>query len=721
MADALEGILITEIGGRTATGVCGSLLAQFGATVVYIDGHDSPIGRKGHHREQFAAGKSSFAPDLADDEDRTLLRRLLAASDVVLVSSDVDDPALCRDGDGGAGRILCDITAFGRSGALAGQAYSEALVQALSGIADTTGMPEGLPVPIGVPIVDFLAGTYAAGAVIAALRARRLHGIGQAIDVALFDCAFVTLHSFLSSVLANKSSNTSRLGNNHPTVAPWNLYKSSDGWILICAGNQAQWERLCDLIDRPDFKADYASQALRVRNRAIIDAGIEAWTSQLSTEEGVRRISEAMVACGPIAPIDVYPREANLVHRRMVRELFDPVKQAIAYVPGSPLRMSRSPGRSPEHIPAVDQHRVDIERLIARPPQEARESAPVDRPLAGVRVIEIGQYTTAPLCARHLAHLGADVIKVEQPGGDESRTWMPHIAGRSVSFRINNSDKRSLTLDLKSDDGRQALERLIASADILLENMKPGALARLGFPADRIAKLNPRLVYGAITGFGSDSLYANRPAFDMVIQAMSGFMTAVASGDKPLKSGISTADTMGAVISIASLLAALEYRDRTGEGQYIDLSMQDVSTWLTQTAWNEPASQRPLVLECGDGCIVVEAERAQAFSALGLADSRSGPLPMTRDEACRKLRPAHSCAPVLSVTESAHLAHTRDRALWFTIHQDGVDWPMLTSPMRLEKTPPRVTHLAPSVNQHGADILRELGARSPTTTTGTPT
>ncbi|MFO1085284.1 MAG: CoA transferase [Reyranellaceae bacterium] len=719
MANALEGILVTEIGGRIAAGVCGSLLAQFGATVVYVDGPASPIGRKGDHREQFAAGKLSFAPDLAQPGDRTLLQRLASASDVVLVSRDVDDPASTTLIEGTSNSIVCDVTAFGRSGPLAGEAFSETLVQAISGIADTTGMPDGLPVPIGVPVVDFLAGTYAASAVLSALRVKRLHGIGQAIDIALFDCAFVTLHSFLSSVLANKTSNTSRLGNNHPTVAPWNLYKSSDGWILICAGNQAQWERLCDLIERPDLKADYASQAARVHNRGLIDAAIEAWTSQRSTDEGVRRISQAMVACGPIAPIDLYPREDNLAHRGMVRELFDPVKQAIAFVPGSPVRMSRSPGRSPERIPAVDADRAEIERLVSRPSRTTRESTAADRPLSGVRVIEIGQYTTAPLCARHLAHLGAEVIKVEQPGGDESRTWMPHIAGKSVSFRINNSDKRSLTLDLKSEHGKQALGHLIESADILLENMKPGALAKLGFPPDRIARLNPRLVYGAITGFGTDSLYANRPAFDMVIQAMSGFMTAVAPGDKPLKSGISTADTMGAVISIAVLLAALEYRDRTGKGQYVDLSMQDVSTWLTQTAWNTPDTRRPAVVPCSDGCIVVEGERAAALATLGLAASWAGPLPLTRDQACHKLRPTLSCAPVLTVSESAHHAHTRDRALWFTMRQDGVDWPMLTSPMRLEKTPPRVTHLAPNVNQDGPDILNELAAHQPIKATGT--
>lgn len=708
MPHALDGYLITEIGGRVAAGVCGSLLAQLGATVVYIDGQASEVGKKDGHRDQFAAGKLSFAPDLKREDDRNLLRQLLSASHAIITSSDVDARAITEVVGNRANRVLCDITAFGRVGPLAGQPYSETLVQALSGIADTTGMPNGLPVPIAVPVVDYLAGSYAAAATIAALRVERLHGVGQDIEVALFDCAFVTLHSFLSSVLTNRSANISRLGNNHPSVAPWNLYKSSDGWILICAGNQGQWERLCDIINRPDFKTEYPNQGARVANRKTIDTGIEAWTAQFSTNEGVRRISEAMVACGPIAPIDGHPREANLDYRKMIQTLFDPIRKATTFVPGSSLRMSRTPGRSPDRIPDFDADRGRIESLVSRPRIASEIRSKPDRPLTGVRVIEIGQYTTAPLCARHLAHLGAEVIKIEQLGGDESRTWMPQIAGKSVSFQINNSDKRSLTLDLKSKDGQDILGRLIESADILLENMKPGGLAKLGFPFAKIVKLNPRIIYSSITGFGSDSLYSNRPAFDMIIQAMSGFMTAVDPASGPLKSGISTADVMGAVISITTLTAALEYRDRTGEGQYIDLSMQDVSTWLTQTAWNNKPARLPLVLECSDGCIVAEGDRSAVHSALGVADDTPGKLPMTRAEACKKLTPAVACAPILSVAESAYLEHTLTRELWFTIEQDGVAWPMLNSPMRLQKTPPRVTRMAPHVNQDGPGIAKAL-------------
>lgn len=715
MDAALAGIVVTEIGGRTAAGFCGSLLAQLGATVVLVEGTPSAIGGKLGLREQFAAGKLSFVPDATKRHDLDLLGALVACSDAVLVSSDVDDHRLLDLLPAASSGVVCDITAFGASGAHVGRAYSEPLVQAMSGIADTTGHRDGPPVPIGVPIVDTLAGTYAASAVLAALRVRRRDGVGQRIDIAMFDCAFVTLHTFLSSVLSHGRGNTSRLGNNHPTVAPWGLYRSKDGWILICAGNQGQWERLCKVIGRPDFLTAYPTQALRLAHTREIDAGIEAWTLGFDTDDGVRRVNAEMVACGPIAPIDGYPREANLEYRGMVRRLRDEATGRLVHVPGSPFRMSATPGRAPERIPAPDADRAELARLVRRSPAPVAASTAPDRPLAGVRVIEIGQYTTAPLCARHLAHLGAEVVKVEQPGGDESRTWMPQLQGLSVSFRINNSDKRSLVLDLKTTDGRRALGELIRRSDVLIENMKPGALARLGFTPEHIAELNPRLVYCGITGFGADSLYANRPAFDMIIQAMSGFMTSVAPGAVPLKSGISTADVLGAVFSIATVLAALEYRDRSGRGQYVDLSMQDISAWLTLPAWNRDApAPQPAVLWCADGYVVADGERSVALAALPAAVRASigpdGRIALDRDALCAALGDGGvAAAPVLTVPESAHLQHTRDRGLWFTMPEHGVDWPMLRSPMRLERTPPRVTHLAPPPDRDRERILRELG------------
>jgi crotonobetainyl-CoA:carnitine CoA-transferase CaiB-like acyl-CoA transferase len=220
-------------------------------------------------------------------------------------------------------------------------------------------------------------------------------------------------------------------------------------------------------------------------------------------------------------------------------------------------------------------------------------------------VIEIGQFTTAPLAARHLACFGADVIKVEPQGGDSARAWAPHRDGTSLFFVLSNGTKRSAALDLGSDAGRAAFATLVAGADVLVENMKPGSLARLGFSAERLRSLNPRLVYCAISGFGAHSVYAGRPAFDTVVQAMSGMMDATQVDGVPMKSGISAADIGGGQTGLLAIVAALVQRDRTGRGATIDIAMQDVGAWLTQLRWNAaapPASWSGPVATVAEAC-----------------------------------------------------------------------------------------------------------------------
>jgi crotonobetainyl-CoA:carnitine CoA-transferase CaiB-like acyl-CoA transferase len=280
---------------------------------------------------------------------------------------------------------------------------------------------------------------------------------------------------------------------------------------------------------------------------------------------------------------------------------------------------------------------------------------------------------------------------------------------------LTNADKRSLELDLKTKPGAAALKELIRSADVLVENLKAGTLSKFGFSPAEALKLNPRLVYCSVTGFGAHSLYAQRPAFDMVIQAMSGFMAALRPGGIPLKSGVSTADTMGAEMAILGVLAALEYRDRTGVGQHIDLSMQDITGWMTQTAWNRGAgeSARPEVFACADGYVVAETqgrEPARVFGVASETERQKRAAVMTREEVARVLGKAGiPAAPVLALREAASHPQTQARRNWFKAAKDGVDWPMLASPLRLLVTPPEITRLAPDLNEDGPAILAELG------------
>ncbi len=691
---ALEGVIVTQLGSRGAVAVCGQLLAQLGATVIAVE--TSP---NAPNRAQYIAGKLSI---VARPDDHATIDRLINSSDIVLTSSDVDPARLYVPGTKSPRNVVCDITAFGSTGPLAGKPASELAIQALSGIMDTTGFPDGPPVPIRVPIVDVVAGTYAATAALAAHRVRRTQGTGQFIDMALLDCAFATLRPFLVSILTNEKSQKSRMGNRHPTVAPWNLYRSSDGFVLICAGNTfGMYERLCKLIGHPDMAPQFPTQKARIGAVAEMDPAIESWTERFTTAECVEKLLAVGVAGGPIAPVQDYPREANLDFRGMIGRVFDPVSQRELFVPASPLRMSHTPGLPPTRIPLPDADRAEITKLAARITDAAPNATPKKRSLEDIRIIEIGQYTTAPTCSRELAHLGAEVIKIEQPTGAESRAGAEQINGISVSFRMNNADKKMMVIDLNDSFDVEALTRLLATSDVLVENLKPGTLSKFGFTPARIAEINSRLVYCAISGFGADSLYPSRPAFDMVITAMAGFMTVLSADGFPLKSGISTADLMGGEMAMVAIVAALEYRDRTGHGQYIDLSMQDVTAWLTQTAWNNAFDTRiePMVLKASDGYVLVEAGGAGEDLAA-----------MDRQTIVKQLAISGiEATPIQTVREASNMPQTISRELWFKMAEDGTDWPMMASPLRLTATPPTITHLALPMNNDREALLAELG------------
>jgi crotonobetainyl-CoA:carnitine CoA-transferase CaiB-like acyl-CoA transferase len=326
-----------------------------------------------------------------------------------------------------------------------------------------------------------------------------------------------------------------------------------------------------------------------------------------------------------------------------------------------------------------------------------------------VRIVEFGQYTTAPMCARELAHLGAEVIKIEQPTAAESR------AGAEVSFRMNNADKKMMVVDLNNAFDVEALRRLLATADVLVENLKPGTLSKFGFTPAALQAINPRLIYCPISGFGTESLYPTRPAFDMVITAMAGFMTVLSADGFPLKSGISTADLMGAEMAMAAILATIHHLDRTGQGQFIDLSMQDISAWLTQTSWNGAFEGRtePAVVKAADGHVLVEAGDEALEAALrrsrDSALSRDRLAEMSRETLVDLLRGLGVVAvPVQTVREASRMPHTIERKLWFTMQEDGREWPMMGSPLRLTATPPTVSHLALPMNHDRDALLNEL-------------
>ncbi len=215
--------------------------------------------------------------------------------------------------------------------------------------------------------------------------------------------------------------------------------------------------------------------------------------------------------------------------------------------------------------------------------------------LDGLRVIELTQVMAGPFCGQVLADMGADVIKVEPPEtGDQTRRSMGEAA-----FRAVNRNKRSIALDLKDAGDVAILHRLVATADVLLENYRPGVAARLGADYETLRAINPRLIYASISGFGQTGPYAQRPGFDLIAQGVAGVMSVTGEPDgNPVKCGVPVSDLSAGLFCAVGILSALAARERTGEGQQIDTSLWEgalaLSIWETAELWSTGVAPQPL-------------------------------------------------------------------------------------------------------------------------------
>ncbi len=210
--------------------------------------------------------------------------------------------------------------------------------------------------------------------------------------------------------------------------------------------------------------------------------------------------------------------------------------------------------------------------------------------LQGIRVLDLSRVLAGPFCTMLLGDYGAEIIKIEAPGrGDDTRHWGPPWAGgESAYFLAVNRNKRSLTLNLKHEEGRRILRELVARSDVLIENFKVGTTRRLGLDYESLRPLNPGLIYCSITGYGQTGPYRDRPGYDFVIQAEGGIMsiTGPAEGE-PHKVGVAIVDITAGLFAATAILAALHHRERTGEGQYIDVALLDAQVaWLANVAQN---------------------------------------------------------------------------------------------------------------------------------------
>ena len=376
------------------------------------------------------------------------------------------------------------------------------------------------------------------------------------------------------------------------------------------------------------------------------------------------------------------------------------------------------------------------------------------KPLEGIRVIDLTQAMAAPFCTMNLADMGADVIKVEPPGGEETRRGSTSVNGHSATFMTINRSKRGITVDLKKPEGVEIIHRLVKTADVFVQNYRPGAAGRLGVGWEQLRAINPRLVYCAISGFGATGPYASRGGYDLIAQGMSGIISV--TGDEegpPAKAGVPLSDLAAGLFGAYGILCALEHRRKTGVGQLVDTSLLEaamaLTVWESTEYWVTGEAPRPLgsahrlsapyqAVRARDGWFTVGANNDKLFEALCRALERPELVADPRFSG-RRERFANRAALIPEIEKTTI---TEDRAHWLgRLEKEGVpSGPINTYaealsdphalardmvvdlvhpgagaikalgvPVKLSDTPGAVDRAAPVLGQDNAAILTELG------------
>ena len=601
----LEGVRVVEVGTGIAAGYAGKLFVDAGAEVVKVEPKDGDPLRgwsatgaalgaaDGPLFAHLAAGKVSVVGDADDLDDG-----LLASAHVVIETGEVDPDALRARHPG---LVVLSITPFGRSGPLAGRPATDFTVQAECGSVAGRGEPGRPPVQAGGRIAEWAAGLYGAAAALAAVRRVRAGGGGVAIDASWMEAMTLSTNLFADPMWSIMKA---LMGIDPPgaprAVETPSIYPTADGWIGFNTNGPQHAEAFLRLIERDDLIADgYVNASTRSGNREEFDGWVRSWTTAHTTAEILDRAAALRVPTARVNDAATVLDEEQLT----ARHFYTPPDDDGRRVPRAHYRLDGVRPPVPAAGPALGSTDVtdisditditDVTGVTAgvtdRPGSSApprsettRESAPsATAPLEGLKVLDITSWWAGPSNTQLLAALGADVIHVESIAHpdpmryaaavmflDRDRWW------ELSSFYLNiNTNKRGVTLDLGNPDGAALAERLIAWADVVVENYTPRVMPKFGLDWARVHELNSRAVMVRQPAFGLDGPWAERLGFAQNMEQMCGmaFITGYADQEPLVPRG--PCDPLGGAHAAVATLVALARRDRTGEGLLVEVPL----------------------------------------------------------------------------------------------------------------------------------------------------
>jgi formyl-CoA transferase len=602
-AGALAGVRVLELGHGVAGPFAARLLGDLGADVIKVEAPagdrlriaEPLLGESGRSAifELLNWNKRSIALDLGDRDRALEVDALVASADIIVTSLrparlrawDLDGEALLRRNP----RVVATaVTSFGCAGPDADLEASDLVLQALSGMMSISGAAEREPLKHGLFTSLWAAGLNAAYASLAALIAARRTGVGVALDVSIHEVLASELvmnhayYVFSGAVQGRPPASGDPLdGNPLPTA---------DGHVALQTSARQPVARLAELFDDPRL-ADkrFATPEGRIANAAELADALDEHLSAAPARDVFLRACGDGLLSGLVQGADELLECPQLAARDAFVELDELTPEGRPWrLPARLVHLSRTPTRVRARAPARGQHAdAVLGELVARDAEPTSAPPPPAermRPLAGVRVIDLSVIFAVPYMGALLADLGAEVIKVEAPARlDQTRTdWGGYLDNepgddpwnRSGTFHTVNRGKRSLTLDLGTEAGRDVLRRLIADSDVLLDNFTPRVLPKWGLTYDRLSTEHPALIMLSNTGYGSTGPWSSFKAQGTTLEATMGLMSVTGYADgPPARAGQSVPDFIACWTGLLALLAALIERDRSGLGQWIDLGM----------------------------------------------------------------------------------------------------------------------------------------------------
>ncbi|MBX6421606.1 MAG: CoA transferase [Nevskia sp.] len=571
---------VLELSSSASAAYAGKLFAGLGAQVDYLRRPNTPTFFTPEEHAWFNTGKRELS--LEPGETSATLEHLIADCDVLIDDWGVGElAALGFDSELLTHRfphlIYCQITPFGASGPYRDFAAEDITLYAMAGLMHSTGDGAREPLNAAAKIARLTAGLHAYVACFMALLRRERDGLGDVIDLSVHESALENYELALTHHLHLKQL-PRRNGDDHPYV-PWRTYPCADGVVALIGGPVRKWLDAAPLFGEPRLLTpEFAHMAERIKKRAEFEALLRPYLQAHGKREIVERGQALGMAWAWLATLPEVLEDPQLRARGFFIE--HQLDGETYRMPGAPFRGPHVNWRdapAPAHaIPAA----AIVDQTKARAQPATRTAKQRTAPLAGVRIVDFTHDWAGPHTTRLLADFGAEVVKIEYPKLlDSMRGGFTDRVNQHPRFWHLHRGKRSVALDLKNPDHLRVCRELIRISDIVVENSRPGVMAKLGLGYETLRALKPDLIMLSMSAYGADGPRAHWAGYGGGLEAQSGLQSLTGYEESGPRYRVREMDVLNSIFGACALLTALWHRARTGEGQWIDFSEYEGCIW----------------------------------------------------------------------------------------------------------------------------------------------